>query len=161
MWLTISSIVLASACALRQCFYSRFQPLSKHSFEALGYRLLSLGEDMQRREFITLLGGAAAAWPLATRAQQPAMPVVGFLSTALAGPSAHLVAGFRRGLQEAGFERGGRVSLGRGPVRAAADAGCRSRSPPSRGYRDGRRRTLRRCRQGCDGNDPHRVQHRQ
>jgi putative tryptophan/tyrosine transport system substrate-binding protein len=53
-----------------------------------------------------MLSGAAAGWPLAARAQQQAMPVVGFLSTALAGPSAHLVAGFRRGLQEAGFVEG-------------------------------------------------------
>jgi len=73
---------------------------------------------VRRREFITLLGGTAAMWPLAARTQQTAMPVVGVLDARSAGATENPLRAFREGLKDTGYNRGrecgARIPLGRG-----------------------------------------------
>jgi putative ABC transport system substrate-binding protein len=66
---------------------------------------------MRRRDFITVVGGAAAVWPVVARAQQPAMPVIGVLNTTSPGGRAHILAAFQQGVREAGFVEGRNVAI--------------------------------------------------
>src|SRR5450631_485509 len=83
-----------------------------YSVKPIRCGLLSLESDiLKRREFITLIGGAAAGWPFAASAQQPSMPVVGFLRDSRAAGSGFLVEGLRKGLAEAGFVEGRNLTI--------------------------------------------------
>jgi putative ABC transport system substrate-binding protein len=83
---------------------------------------------MRRREYISLIGGAAAAWPMAARAQQAALPVIGLLAGGSPGDDSPRVEAFRQGLKETGYVEGQnvtiRVPLGGWPKRSTAGTGC-------------------------------------
>src|SRR5262245_31003093 len=70
-----------------------------------------MASHIERRKFLATLGGAAAAWPLGARAQQAAMPVVGYLDFYAAEPTGIFLAAFRKGLSEAGYVEGRNVSI--------------------------------------------------
>src|SRR5262245_27948685 len=70
-----------------------------------------MASHIERRKFLATLGGAAAAWPLAARAQQSAVPLIGYMDTASASTTANFVEAFRRGLSAAGYDEGRNVAI--------------------------------------------------
>ena len=103
---------------------------------------------MRRRDFITFLGCTAATWPIAVRAQQPAIPVIGFLSSQSPGAFADLLRGFHQGLKETGYIAGENVAVedrvGRQSNRSTVGACGRTGSPTGRSDRRERTDPLQR-----------------
>jgi putative tryptophan/tyrosine transport system substrate-binding protein len=91
-------------------FDADFSPLSKYSFEPIGCSVPSQGANMQRRDFLGILGGAVA-WPLSARAQQPALPVIGFINSASAKGYARPLSAFLKGLGETDYVEGRNVTI--------------------------------------------------
>jgi putative ABC transport system substrate-binding protein len=95
---------------------------------------------MRRRDIITLLGGAIASWPLAARAQQTAIPVIGVLSPATPEAITHLIAAFRQGMAEAGYVEGKSLAINyRFANERTRGQSCCLRLQGARGRRDAAR----------------------
>src|SRR5262249_33571049 len=112
----VNGITFGAAMARARFVASNVKPFThadrrRVSIPEYRFQFTASGEAMLRREFISLLGGVAAAWPLAAHAQQPALPVIGFLHIASPGAYDHVVAGLRRGLAESDFVEGRNVAV--------------------------------------------------
>ena len=110
---TAESDPTATSASISCCISEAGFSPTKYSFEPIRCRLLNLVVCMRRREFLNVVVGAAAVWPLAARAQQAAMTVIGFLRDAsFPEPDAnHRLTAFRQGLKETGYVEGQNVAI--------------------------------------------------